>query len=218
MIITIDGPAGAGKSSVSKELARRLALTYLDSGAMYRALALYMLEKGVDIDDEAAVTEHLDHVKIGFKNGSIYLGSRDVSDLIRTPEIDVASSAVSRIPAVRKYLTQLQKEIGRKGNIVAEGRDMGTVVFPEADFKFFLTASPEERAKRRMAQLESRKKNIVKHEIILQQIKKRDKADTNRAIAPLRPANDAIVIDSTNLSFQEVVEKIIDIIHEGKKR
>ncbi len=214
MIITIDGPAGAGKSSISKALAEKLGLTYLDSGAMYRALALYMLEKGVDINDEAQVNKHLKEVKIDFDNGSVRLDSTDVSHLIRTPEIDAASSAVSRFKAVRQRLTELQKKIGEKGGVVAEGRDMGTVVFPEADFKFFLTASPEERARRRMAQLERKNKNIIKHEIILHQIKNRDKADTMREIAPLRPANDAIIIDSTNLTFDEVLNKILNIIKE----
>jgi len=214
VIITIDGPAGAGKSSISKALAEKLGLTYLDSGAMYRALALYMLEKGVDINDEAQVNKHLKEVKIDFDNGSVRLDSTDVSHLIRTPEIDAASSAVSRFKAVRQRLTELQKKIGEKGGVVAEGRDMGTVVFPEADFKFFLTASPEERARRRMAQLERKNKNIIKHEIILHQIKNRDKADTMREIAPLRPANDAIIIDSTNLTFDEVLNKILNIIKE----
>ena len=214
MIITIDGPAGAGKSSVSRRLAGELGFTYLDSGAMYRALALYMLEKGVDIEDEDQVIEHLKEVEISFNNSSIHLNSRDVSDLIRTPEIDAASSAVSRIPAVRKRLTELQRKIGETGNIVAEGRDMGTVVFPEADFKFFLTASPEERARRRMDQAARTKKNIIKYEIILQQIKKRDKADSTREIAPLKAADSAFVIDSTDLSFEEVVKKILGIIRK----
>ncbi len=218
VIVTIDGPAGAGKSSVSKAVARALGFTYLDSGAMYRALALYMLEKGVDINDEAQVLEHLEDVEIRLENGAVYIDSRNVSRLIRTPEIDQASSAVSRFPPVRQRLTALQRKMGRTGNIVAEGRDMGTVVFPEADFKFFLTASPEERARRRTAQLAEKGKNIIKHEIILQQIKKRDKADSNRQVAPLRAAEDAFVIDSTNLGFDEVIEKILNTIREKRKK
>jgi len=218
MIITIDGPAGAGKSSVSRRLAAELGFTYLDSGAMYRALALYMLEKGVDIEDEAQVIRHLKDVNLQFRNNHIYLNSRDVSDLIRTPEIDAAASAVSRIPAVRKRLTHLQRIIGMQGDIVADGRDMGTVVFPEATYKFFLTASPEERARRRMAQLGEKGNNLPKLEIILQQIKKRDKADSIRKVAPLKAADDALVIDSTGLSFEQVVKRILDFIKEKRKK
>jgi len=212
LIIAIDGPAGAGKSSVSRALARKLGFIYLDSGAMYRALALYLLEKGADIKNNRRVISCLKDVEITFDNDRIHLDSRDVSDFIRTPQIDAASSAVSRIPAVRDRLTELQRKIGEKGDIVAEGRDIGSVVFPEADFKFFLTASPEERARRRMVQMEETGKNIINFEIILQQIKKRDKADSIRAIAPLIAADDALVIDSTDLSFDEVLHKILYII------
>ncbi len=218
VIITIDGPAGAGKSSVSRALARELGFIYLDSGAMYRALALYLLEKGADIKDEKQVVSCLKDVEISFDNDRIYLDFRNVSDLIRTPEVDAASSAVSRIPAVRDRLTELQRKIGEKGSVVAEGRDMGTVVFPEADFKFFLTASSEERARRRMIQMERAKKNIIDLEIILKQIKIRDKADSTRAIAPLRAADNALVIDSTALSFGEVLQEILQIIQEEKRK
>ncbi len=218
VIITIDGPAGAGKSSVSRALAEKLGFTYLDSGAMYRALALYLLEKGVDIKDEKQVEKYLEDVQIDLDNDSVFLNSRNVSHLIRTPEIDQASSAVSRISAVRNRLTELQREMEQRGDMVAEGRDMGTVVFPEADFKFFLTASPEERARRREAQLAGQKKNIINHEIILQQIKNRDKADSSRAVSPLKAASDAFIIDSTNLTFEEVIEKILNIIKEKRKK
>ncbi len=217
MIITIDGPAGAGKSSVSRALARKLGFTYLDSGAMYRALALYMLEKGIDIGDEANVARHLGDAEIFLEDDRVYLDSRDVSHLIRTPEIDQASSAVSRFPAVRDRLTQLQKEMASEGDVVADGRDMGTVVFPWADFKFFLTASTEERARRRAFQLEQ-EKNILNTEIILKQIKNRDIADSTRAISPLKAADDAIIIDSTDMELHEVIEKILDIIREKRKK
>ena len=179
MIITIDGPAGAGKSSISKALAEKLGFTYLDSGAMYRALALYLLQRGIDPGDEEQVLPCLKAVDISFRNAHIFLNSEDVSGLIRTPEVDSASSAVSRIPAVRKWLTRLQQKMQEHGNIVAEGRDMGTVVFPDADYKFFLTASAEERARRRLAQMGYDKKDIVRFETILQQIKNRDKSDSS---------------------------------------
>ena len=207
-IITIDGPAGAGKSTVSKELARRLGYTYLDTGAMYRAVAWAARQKGVDDGDEKAISELCDDLKLGFQGDHILVNGEDVSSLIRTPEMDRLSSSVSRVAAVREYLTGMQRELGRKGQSVAEGRDTGTVVFPQAAHKIFLTASAEERARRRKKQLENHGKEAT-YEEILSQIEARDLADSTRSIAPLQAAPDCIVIDSSNLTVVEVLEKIL---------
>jgi len=217
VIITIDGPAGAGKSTVSREVAKRLGFLYLDTGAMYRACALFMLQKGIPLDNEELISSHLKDLNIKFKNGRIFLNGEDVSDKIRTPEIDLAASDISRIPSVRKKLTSIQRSIGENSDLVAEGRDMGTVVFPNADLKLFLTASPEERAKRRKKEL-YKKGDIISLDIILHQIKKRDKADTERAIAPLKPAEDSITLDSSNLSAEEVVKEIIKFANSIDRR
>ena len=153
ILVAIDGPAGAGKSTVSKELARRLGYTYLDTGAMYRAVAWAARKKGVDARDEKALSELCNDLRLGFDGDRILVNGKDVSSLIRTTEMDRFSSAVSRVAVVREYLTGIQRELGRQGQLVAEGRDMGTVVFSRAAHKFFLTASAEERARRRKRQL-----------------------------------------------------------------
>ena len=217
MIITIDGPSGAGKSSVSKELSRRLGFDYLDTGAMYRAVALFMKERGIDLSDRAAVADALKGMKISFEQGRIFLNGRDVSDLIRTPEMDMAASKVSAIPEVRQAMTRLQRSLAAKGDIIAEGRDMGTVVLPNAELKIFLSASAEERAKRRKRQLEEAGQT-VSYETILRQIKKRDKNDSNRDIAPLCPAEDAVVIDSSDMDFQQVVEAVVDLANKLREK
>jgi len=217
LIITIDGPAGAGKSTVAKELANRLGFTYLDTGAMYRACGLFMLEHGVRLDDEKGVSALLDQIDIGIENGRVLLNGQDVSEKIRSPQIDQAASQISRIPSVRQKLTALQRKIAQGKDLVAEGRDMGTVVFPKADLKIFLTATPEERAERRKKQLD-KEGNIISFDIILQQIKKRDKADSEREIAPLKPADDAVMIDSTRLSAERVVQEIVKLVNRQERK
>ncbi len=207
-IVTIDGPAGAGKSTVSRELAKRLGYTFLDTGAMYRAVAWAALEKGIDLADSKGLEELCKGLELKIEASGIYVNSRDVSSLIRTPEIDRAASDVSRTPVVRDFLGKLQRQIGQKGKIVAEGRDMGTVVFPDARYKFFLTATPEERARRRQKQLEEQGKNVVYHNILMQIIS-RDEADASRSLAPLKPAVDAEIIDSSNLGLEEVIQRMI---------
>jgi len=207
-IITIDGPAGAGKSTVSKELARRLGYTYLDTGAMYRAVAWAARQKGVDVGDEKALSELCNDLKLGFQGDRILVNGQDVSSLIRTPEMDGLSSAVSRAAVVREYLTGMQRELGRQGQLVAEGRDMGTVVFPQAAHKFFLSASAGERARRRKMQMENQGEQVA-YEEILAQIEARDLADSTRSIAPLQAAPDCIVIDSSDLTVEDVLEKIV---------
>ncbi len=212
-IIAIDGPAGAGKSSVSREVARRLGFSYLDTGAMYRCAALAAHRKGVDLDDVDGLALLLDGLSIEFKGGRVLLNGEDVSEAIRTPEMDKMASAISSMKVVRKRLTALQREIGRSGDIVAEGRDMGTVVFPDADLKIFLTASPEARARRRWKQLQDAGREASLENIIAE-IEERDRADSSRAIAPLRRAADAVLVDSTGLSKEETVAAIVELARE----
>ncbi len=216
-IVTIDGPAGAGKSTISRMVAEKLGYNRLDTGAMYRAVAWLLKDEGTDLADTPKVAETCSNCSITFEGERVLINGTDVTNLIRTPEIDMLSSKVSAIPEVRHRLAELQKEIGRKGRCVAEGRDMGTVVFPEADYKFFLIASPEERARRRKKQLEIAGE-IVQYEIILKQIIERDEADSSRSICPLAPAEDAVTVDSTLLSPGEVADLILsEIIRKRDK-
>ena len=212
-VITIDGPSGGGKSTVSRMLAAELNYTYLDTGAMYRAVGLHAQKEKVDLaDDEqvAAMLAELDlHLEPGDGDTRVLLAGDDVSDAIRTAEMGMVASAVSALPLVRGKLTELQQQIGAKGRVVAEGRDMGTVVFPEARYKFFLDASPEERARRRVEQLHE-KGEQADYQDILAQIVKRDHDDSTRALAPLKPASDAVQIDSSKMTAQEVLNFILD--------
>lgn len=215
-IIAIDGPAGVGKSTVAKRLASELQFTYVDTGAMYRAIALYYIEKDLPVD-ESTVVKHLDEIEIELEYiqdvQNIFLNGKNVTDFIRTPEVSTGSSKVAVIGDVRKKLVKLQREIGRKQNVIMDGRDIGTRVFPNADVKLFLTASCEERAKRRV--LEMREKGIeISYEEILESIRFRDKNDSGREIDPLRPADDAIIIDNTHESLEQTVDRIKTIIKE----
>ena len=221
-IITIDGPSGAGKSTISKLLAAKLHYTYLDTGAMYRVVGLQVERSGLDLEAENSrekLAQLLDTLDLTLAPGEegqetrAFLGGEDVSDAIRTPEMAMVASRVSAKPEVRKKLTEMQRALGSQGNIVAEGRDMGTVVFPEARYKFFLDATPEERALRRRKQL-LEKGQIVAYEEILSQIRKRDQDDSSRSLAPLKPADDAVVIDSSAMSIDEVVSFIMASVHK----
>ena len=216
-VITIDGPAGAGKSTISKMVAQRMGYSRLDTGAMYRAVAWLLREKGVELDDTDAVDRVCARCKIEFRGDRILIDNIDVTGLIRTPEIDMLASRVSAIPCVRQHLARMQRALGEAGEYVAEGRDMGTVVFPQADFKFFLTASPEVRAERRKKQLDE-SGEIVLYATILRQIMERDTADSSRAVSPLQPADDATVIDSSEMSPEEVVELILAEIRRKKEK
>ena len=221
-IVTIDGPSGAGKSTISKLLAAGLHYTYLDTGAMYRVVGLQVLRNGLDLEKNGAkerlvqLLAELDLAMAPGKDGRetrVFLAGEDVSELIRTPEIAMAASRASAEPEVREKLTAMQRSIGSRSAIVAEGRDMGTVVFPDAKHKFFLDASPEERARRRQNQLAESGQHIGFEEI-LAQIKKRDQDDSSRALAPLKPAEDAVIVDSSEMGIAEVVAFMLAVINE----
>ncbi len=212
-IITIDGPSGGGKSTVSRMLAAELGYTYLDTGAMYRAVGLQARQQGVDLSNDKQVTAMLAKLDLQLEPGDgdtrVMLSGEDVSVAIRSAEMGMVASAVSALPLVRQKLTEIQQAIGAKGRVVAEGRDMGTVVFPGARHKFFLDATAEERARRRVEQLHEKGEDAV-YEEILAQIIKRDHDDSTRDLAPLKPAFDAVLIDSSRINAQEVVNFILD--------
>lgn len=212
LLITIDGPAGAGKTTVSRNLANRLGYRYLDTGALYRAVAFKVIENKVSSDHD--LEELCRKLTINFvqKDGvfRLFCNGEDVTDKIRTEKISMMASKISAKPVVRKALLSLQREIGEKKDVVAEGRDMGTVVFPDADIKFFLDASVETRALRRFNELGPRSSQALSQ--VENQIRKRDKNDSSRDVAPLKAAHDAITIDSTTLSAEQVVEQMLQYI------
>lgn len=214
-IITIDGPTGSGKSTVSRLLAKRLNYHYLDTGAMYRAVGLSIRRAGIRLQDEEEVARICNGLDIRFihegDSTKIYLAQEDVTEAIREPLIDLLASNVSAIDNVRKVMSRLQRKIGSQGPLVAEGRDMGTVVFPEAKHKFYLDASLEERVNRRF-QERQKKGEPVSREKVKEDLIKRDYQDMNRRLSPLRPAKEAKIIDTTKLDPNQVVEKIIKYI------
>ncbi|WP_029519985.1 (d)CMP kinase [Persephonella sp. IF05-L8] len=221
MIITIDGPAGSGKSTIAKMLAKELGYTYIDTGAMYRAVALMVKRKGIDPDNPDAVVELMKKIQIDLKpaeNGvQVFLNGEDVSKEIRTEEIGKIASKIARHSEVRRILVQMQRELGLKAkNVVIEGRDTGTVIFPDADIKFFFTASPEVRAERRFKELKEKGLDIS-YEEILKEIKERDHLDETRKDSPLRPAEDAIIIDTTGKSLSDVFQDVLKIIKDRLK-
>jgi len=217
-IVTIDGPSGAGKSTITRRLASELNYTYLDTGAMYRAVGLAIHREGVDLENPQALQALLVTIDLQLQANDgdirVFLNNEDVSHAIRTPEMSMIASKVSANRLVREKLTELQRRIGEQGGIVAEGRDMGTVVFPDAAYKFFLDASPEERARRRVAQLKEKGQDVDFNDT-LEQIIKRDRDDSNRALCPLKPANDAIIIDSSEMSIDEVVNFMMKYINKN---
>ncbi|HAE52270.1 MAG: (d)CMP kinase [Ruminococcus sp.] len=212
--IAIDGPAGAGKSTIAKMVSAQMGYIYVDTGALYRTVALYITENNIPDDEIEKALENA-NVSLKFIDGAqrVFLGDRDVSDLIRTPEISMAASRTSAIPAVRAYLFETQQKIARENNVIMDGRDIGTVVLPNADVKIFLTASAEERANRRFREL-SEKPDCPPYEEILEDIKKRDWQDMHRETAPLKQADDAVLVDTTKLNLQQSADEITRIIRE----
>lgn len=212
--IAIDGPAGAGKSTIAKMVSAQLGYIYVDTGALYRAVALYLTENNIADEDIADSLKNAD-VSLKFVDGKqcVYLDGRDVSGLIRTPEISMEASRTSAIPEVREYLFETQKKIARENNVIMDGRDIGTVVLPDADVKIFLTASAEERAKRRFREL-SEKPGCPPYEEILKDIIERDYNDMNRKTSPLKQAEDAVLVDTTKLDLEESASEITRIIRE----
>ena len=228
MIVAIDGPAGSGKSTVAHAIADRCGFTYLDTGAMYRCVTLACLRRGTDLDDEQAVTDVARGITIEFlpREGgqTVLLDGADVTSDIRTPEVDRNVSQVSAIADVRSAMVQLQRAVGMRGDTVAEGRDIGTVVFPNAEVKVFLTADASARAHRRAVQRQGGdaavddtvQTDAAKEEAILADLKRRDAYDSTRKEAPLRPADDAHHIDSSNMGVDEVVAQIMDLIDAAR--
>jgi pantoate ligase/cytidylate kinase len=214
-IIAIDGPAGAGKSTVTRQVAQKLNLLYLDTGAMYRGVTGWMLETGIPLTDEIAIADQLEGLSLELlpATNGLKINGQDVSQIIRSPKVTSKVSQVAAQLAVRKYLVQVQQDYGKKGGLVAEGRDIGTSVFPDAELKIFLTASVEERAKRRLKDFSEQGYQTDLDTLTLE-IQQRDNLDSNRSISPLRQAEDAIRIETDHLTVEEVIEKIISLYHE----
>lgn len=213
--IAIDGPAGAGKSTIARRAAAELGFIYVDTGALYRAVAYYCISKGADVKNAAAIEELLPEItpELRFIDGvqHVFVNGEDVSDKIRTPVISMGASAVSAIPAVREFLFDLQKKIAEENDIIMDGRDIGTVVLPDAQLKIFLTASPEARADRRYAELKDRS-DAPSYDQVLADIIKRDRDDSTRAVSPLKMAEDAVLCDTTELTLEQSAEKVIGMI------
>ncbi|HEV2764773.1 MAG TPA: (d)CMP kinase [Pyrinomonadaceae bacterium] len=217
MIIAIDGPSGAGKSTLSRLLARELGLLYVDTGSMYRAAALAVIEARANTNDTDAVMRVVSRAEIQLSGDpdslQVRLDGRDVSEDIRSEQVTHVSSVISTIPEVRRDLVRRQRELGAQGGVVMNGRDTGTVIFPEADVKFFLTARPEERARRRFDE-ERRREQTLSYEETLADINTRDRRDSTRADSPLAIADDAVVLDTTEFSVEEVFRRMLEVVRE----
>ena len=215
--VAIDGPAGAGKSTIARAAAKELGFIYVDTGALYRAVGVYCLRKGITTTDTDGVGSVLGEIKVELKfiDGvqHVYLNGDDVSTEIRLPEASMAASNVSAIPSVRAFLFDLQRDIASKNNCIMDGRDIGTVVLPNAKVKIFLTADPEERAMRRFKELEEKGSKVTYQEV-LDDLKVRDYNDSHREIAPLKPAEDSVIVNTTGYTLEESINKIIDTIKE----
>lgn len=213
--IAVDGPAGAGKSSIARAVAEEIGYIYVDTGALYRSIALYSIEN--KLDNESLVNS-LDKINIRLefidKCQHVFLNDNDVSDKIRTPEVSMGASKVSAIPKVREFLFGLQKKIAAENNVIMDGRDIGTVVLPDADLKVFLTASAEERANRRFKEMTD---SSITYEQVLEDIKQRDYNDMHRDVAPLKQAEDAVLLDTTGMTIKEVKQKLKALIDETEK-
>ena len=216
--VAIDGPAGAGKSTIARNLAQNLGYIYVDTGAMYRAMTLYMLEHHIDTEDEKAVADACPdiEIKISYEKGEqcVYLNGVNVNGRIRTEEVSRMTSRVSALPVVREKLLDLQRSLAASENVIMDGRDIGTNVFPDAQYKFYLTADAEERARRRWKELKEKGQDVELSQI-LQDIHQRDYADTHRELNPLMQAEDAELVDSTSMTIDEVVKTLVDKIQGG---
>jgi len=220
LVIAIDGPAAAGKTTTAKEVARRLSFIHLDTGAMYRALALHALRKGADLEDPKDIARQITdaEIDIRFENGEqrVLLDGKDVTHQLRTPEVSFAVTPVCEVSEVRRRMVKLQRHLGKRGGLVAEGRDMGTVVFPDALLKIFMTADLGERVKRRKNDL-GQAGHEVDSAIVSSDLERRDQRDTTRADSPLKKADNAYLLDTSNTTFDEQVEKIISLFKERLK-
>lgn len=218
MNIAIDGPAGAGKSTLAKEVAKRLHILYLDTGAMYRAIGVFALKNGIGTKAESALGQRLPQISLDMlPDGRVMLNGEDVTREIRTPEASMAASDVSSLPAVRKLLVAMQRDIAAKGDIVLDGRDIGTNVLPNAEHKFYITAEPQVRARRRYEELLA-KGASADFEAVLKDVLRRDEQDMNRRIDPLRPAKDAVIVDTSFMDREQVVTYVLDLIKERAAR
>mgnify|MGYP003292011616 CR=1 FL=1 len=219
--VAIDGPGGAGKSTISKEIAKRLGIIYVDTGALYRTVGYYARENGLSVEDSKVselITPLLDqiNIEIAYVDGAqhVILNGEDLGDKIRQPDISMYASACSSVATVRAFLLEAQKKLARENSVIMDGRDIGTVILPDAEVKIFLTASDEARATRRYKELTEKGKE-VKYEDVLRELVERDRADSSRAVAPLKPADDAHIFDNSEYNFEESVEYIINHI-KGK--
>lgn len=215
--VAIDGPSGAGKSTIAKRLAATLGFVYVDTGAMYRTVGLAVLRRGIDVNDKPAVIAALKDidVSIAYVDGAqrVLLNGEDVSDQIRTPEVSMAASTTSAIPEVRKFLFETQQKLARENNVIMDGRDIGTVVLPDAKVKIFLSASVEDRARRRFDELKEKGMDVL-FEDVLEDMKRRDYNDSHRDVAPLKPADDAVSVDTTGNTLEESVALMESIVKE----
>jgi len=219
LVVTIDGPAGSGKTTVSRMLADRLDYRYIDTGALYRGVALAAKSAEIDGKNDSELGSLCDRLKLAFSRSEdglrLILNDVDITDSIRTPDVTMLASAISARPVVRQYLLKLQRDLGKDKNVVIEGRDMGTVVFPEAEIKFFLDASPESRAMRRYLEVKDTSGQDL--ETVKKDMLKRDKNDSMRKLAPLKPATDAVIIDSTDFSIEEIVDRLYEIVDKARR-
>lgn len=218
--VAIDGPAGAGKSTIARAAAAQLGFVYVDTGALYRTIGLAVCRRGIDGTDVPGILATLPEIQVGltYQDGAqhVLLDGEDVSDAIRTPQISTYASQVSSVPEVRAYLLDLQRDLARRQSVIMDGRDIGTVILPDAKVKIFLTASPEKRAARRCAELREKGQDVTV-EGILADMERRDALDASRAVAPLKQAEDAVLVDTSNLTLEQSIEAVLTVIRDKMK-